>query len=102
MYRDQPESFLCDPLALALAQFAINKGFDKALPQTERSFMYLPFMHSKSVRVHELALRIYEGLGNEANLAFEIKYKEIIDRFGRYPHRNNILGRVSSDDEIVF
>lgn len=102
IYRDQPESFLYDPLALALAQSSINKGFDKDLPQTERSFMYLPFMHSESVRIHEEAIKLYEALGNKANLAFEIKHKEIIDRFGRYPHRNTILGRVSSDDEIAF
>jgi len=64
--------------------------------------MYLPFMHSESVRIHEVAIRLYEGLGNEANLAFEIKHKEIIGRFGRYPHRNSILGRISSHNEIMF
>ena len=64
--------------------------------------MYLPFMHSEPVRIHEEAIKLYEALGNKTNLAFEIKHKEIIDRFGRYPHRNTILGRVSSDDEIAF
>ncbi|SBS33695.1 hypothetical protein MAQ5080_02651 [Marinomonas aquimarina] len=102
IYRDQPEAFACDPLALALAQFAIEKGMDKSLSQTERSFLYMPFMHSESKRIHSQALRLFEDLGNANNLDFERQHKAIIDRFGRYPHRNDILGRESSAEERAF
>lgn len=102
IYRGKPESFACDPLALALAQFAISKGFDIELPQTERCFLYLPFMHSESRLIHAEAVKLFESLGNVNNLEFEHKHKAIIDRFGRYPHRNSILGRESSAEEIEF
>lgn len=102
IYRDKPESFMCDPLCLALAQTAIAKGVDLELPQTQRSFLYLPFMHSESQLIHKEAVRLYESLGNQNNLEFEYKHKTIIDRFGRYPHRNHILGRESTAEEIEF
>lgn len=102
IYREKPESFACDPLALALSQFAISKGFEQELSQTQRSFLYLPFMHSESALIHLEAVKLYEALGNAENLAFELKHKAIIDKFGRYPHRNDILGRASSKEEITF
>lgn len=102
IYRDQAESFACDPLALALSQFAINKGFDQALEPVQRSFLYMPFMHSESKAIHELALMLFEALGNPNNLDFERQHKAIIDRFGRYPHRNGILGRQSTAEELAF
>ncbi|MEP0072969.1 MAG: DUF924 family protein [Marinomonas sp.] len=102
IYRDKPESFACDALALALAQFAISKGFDTDLPTVERSFLYMPFMHSESKLIHIEAVKLFESLGNAHNLEFEHKHKAIIDRFGRYPHRNAILGRVSTPEEIEF
>ncbi|MCP4321388.1 MAG: DUF924 domain-containing protein [Alteromonadales bacterium] len=102
IYRDTPESFACDPLGLALAQNAISKGFDLELPQTERSFIYLPFMHSESALIHNEAVKLYEQLGNANNLNFELRHKAIIDRFDRYPHRNEILGRESTQEEIEF
>ena len=102
IYRDKAESFSCDPLALALAQFAIAKGFDLELSETERTFLYLPFMHSESQLIHVEAVKLYEALGNSGNLDFEHKHKAIIDRFGRYPHRNTILGRTSTEEEIEF
>jgi len=102
IYRDQPESFACDPMALSLAQATVLKGFDLELSQTERSFIYLPFMHSESPLIHEEAVKLYESLGNLDNLEFENKHKKIIDRFGRYPHRNDILGRKSTLEEIEF
>ena len=102
IYRDQAEAFASDPLSLALAQTAIAKGFDMDLPKTERSFLYLPFMHSESALIHHEAIRLYESLGLPANLDFERKHKVIIDSFGRYPHRNEILGRDSTEEELAF
>jgi len=102
IFRDQAEAFASDSIALVLAQSAIDKGFDQALSKIQRSFMYLPFMHSESPRIHQEALKLYEALGNPNNLEFEIKHKTIIDRFGRYPHRNAILGRQSTQEELEF
>ena len=102
IYRDQPESFVADPMALALAQVAISKGFDQELTQTERSFLYMPFMHSESAVIHEEAVNLFRDLGIVNNLDFELKHKKIVDRFGRYPHRNAILGRKSTPEELAF
>jgi len=102
IYRDSPLSFATDSLALAVAQEAIRGGADKAVPEGMRSFFYMPFMHSESAVIHEEAVLLYEAYGNEGNLNFELRHKTIIDRFGRYPHRNEILGRDSTVDEIEF
>ncbi len=102
MYRDTPAAFASDPLALALAQTAVAKGFDHQLPEVQRSFLYMPYMHSESAVIHTVALRLFEALGNAENLDFEVKHKAIIDRFGRYPHRNAILGRTSTAQELAF
>ncbi len=102
IYRDTPLAFASDPLALALAQEAITASADNDLEPTEKSFLYMPYMHSESLTIHELALKLFDQPGVESNLDFERKHKAIIDRFGRYPHRNAILGRVSTAEEIAF
>jgi len=102
MYRDKPQSFSSDPLALALAQEAIAVGADQKLTAIERSFLYMPFMHSESLKIHQQAVELYRANGIQANFEFEIKHKDIIEKFGRYPHRNKILNRVSTDMEIDF
>lgn len=102
MFRDSPLAFANDPLALALSQEAISLGADKELDARRRSFMYLPFMHSESPKIHEIAVKLYAENGIQSNLDFEIKHKQIIDRFGRYPHRNEILGRESTREEVAF
>jgi uncharacterized protein (DUF924 family) len=102
IHRDTPLAFANDPLSLALAQEAIAHGADKALSPVQRSFLYMPFMHSESTLIHEWALELFEDNGIQNNLDFEIKHKAIIDRFGRYPHRNAILGRESTVAELAF
>jgi uncharacterized protein (DUF924 family) len=102
IYRDQPESFAADPMALALAQVAISNGFDVELSPTERSFLYMPFMHSESAVIHKQAVTLFSELDIVNSLDFELKHKKIVDRFGRYPHRNAILGRKSSSEELAF
>jgi len=102
MFRDSPLSFANDSLALALSQEAISVGADQELSPIQRSFLYMPFMHSESLMIHEIALDLYKKNGIQANLDFEIKHKEVIKKFGRYPHRNRILGRVSTKEEIEF
>ena len=102
IYREKPEAFACDPMALALAQVAIAKGLDSELSETHRAFLYMPFMHSESPLIHIEAIKLFESLGDPNKLDFERKHKSIIDRFGRYPHRNEILGRESTPEEIEF
>ncbi|MBR9909445.1 MAG: DUF924 domain-containing protein [Gammaproteobacteria bacterium] len=102
MYRDTPRAFACDPLALALAQEAVAGGFDSELNPDQKSFLYMPYMHSESRQIHAQAEPLFESLGIESTLKFERKHRAIIERFGRYPHRNRILGRVSSAEEEAF
>ena len=102
MFRGRPESFAFDGLALALSQMAIHRGLDRQLTTQQRSFLYMPFMHSESAEIHKIAVELYGALGVTKNIQFEYKHKEIIDRFGRYPHRNEILGRVSTAEEKAF
>ena len=99
IYRGTPAAFNQDATALVLAQQAIEKGFDKQLNETEVGFLYLPYMHSESKIIHEIALSLYQ---NHPSYDFEVAHKNIIDQFGRYPHRNQILGRVSSEQELTF
>ena len=102
MYRGSPLAFASDALALALAQEAIAAKADAALSSVERGFLYLPYMHSESPAIHAVALELYRKHGNQNNLDFEIRHRNIIERFGRYPHRNAILGRQSTEAEIEF
>lgn len=102
MYRDTPRSFISDPLALALAQEAIAVGADNELSAVERNFLYMPFMHSESIAIHEVAIKLYFENGVDSSIDFENKHKIIIENFGRYPHRNIILNRKSSHEEIEF
>lgn len=102
MLRGQPESFAYDSLALILAQAAIAGGHDLLLDVEQRRFLYMPFMHSESLIIHQQALKLYTDLGVNDALVFEQRHKTIIEKFGRYPHRNEVLGRESTDAEIAF
>ena len=101
VYRDTARAFAQDALALALAQELVASGQDRSLPLAQRSFAYMPYMHSESALIHLQAEFLF-GLHAPGNLEFERKHKAIIDRFGRYPHRNAILGRESTDEEREF
>jgi uncharacterized protein (DUF924 family) len=102
IFRDRPQSFATDALALALAQEAVAAGADNAIDPARRAFLYMPYMHSESPLIHARAVELFAAPGMESNLAFELRHQAIIDRFGRYPHRNAILGRQSTVDEIEF
>ena len=102
IFRDKPETFESDEKALDLAQAAIDIGADKELETSKKPFLYMPFMHSESLSVHERAVEIFSEPGLEGMLEFELKHKKIIDQFGRYPHRNKILGRESTAVEREF
>ena len=102
IYRNTPAAFAQDSTALVLAQEAVAAGVHDALSPVERGFLFLPFMHSESRLIHVQAEKLYREHAPRENHESEVKHKAIIDRFGRYPHRNQILGRVSSTEEIEF
>jgi len=102
MFRGSPLAFAYDQMALVLAQEAVSLGIDRLLEPIERGFIYLPFMHSESLEIHEVAEKLYRQHGVQSSLGWEIKHKKIIERFGRYPHRNEILGRKSTKEENDF
>ena len=106
MFRDTPRAFAGDPQALAMATAAVDAGHDRALDRFERSFLYLPFEHAEDSAAQERSLALFGGLaaetGDRGTLEWAEKHAAIIRRFGRYPHRNAILGRASTPDEIAF
>lgn len=105
IHRGTPAAFAQDAQALALAEQAVAAGDaapDAALSATERSFLLMPFMHSESAAVHARAEVLFEALGLPDTLDFERRHRAIVERFGRYPHRNAILGRASTDEEQAF
>ena len=102
MYRGSCLSFASDAQALALAQEAVSVGADELLTPMERNFLYMPYMHSESPVIHQVALELFRRNGTEASYEYEVRHKEIIDKFGRYPHRNAVLGRESTAAEIEF
>lgn len=102
IHRGTPLAFLQDSLALTLAEEMIILKLDQELSIQQKAFAYMPYMHSESPLVHQEAMRLFSIPGLEENYEFEVLHKEIIDRFGRYPHRNKILGRVSTPEELEF
>jgi uncharacterized protein (DUF924 family) len=102
LYRDGARAFAADGMALALAQEAVHAGADKALPAPRRAFLYMPYMHSESLRIHEIAVELFSQPGLEFNLKFEREHQVVIARFGRYPRRNIALGRRSTAAEAAF
>lgn len=102
IHRGEAAAFANDALALGLAQEAVAAGADKGLLLAQRAFLYMPYMHSESAAIHALAVALFSQPGLEHNLDFELRHKAIIDRFGRYPHRNAVLGRASTAEEAAF
>lgn len=106
IFRGTPQAFAGDERALATAEDAIARGFDRALDVVERRFCYLPFEHSEDAAVQERSLALFRALADEAGeedaYVWAEKHAAIIRRFGRYPHRNGTLGRPSTPEEIAF
>lgn len=102
LYRGTPQAFAQDPMALALAQEAVALGVLDELSPMQRTFLLMPYMHSESALIHVQAERLFKAWAPPDNYRYELQHKAIVDRFGRYPHRNAILGRVSSAEEIAF
>lgn len=102
IFRDRADAFASDPMALALAQEAVARGVEASWQPSWKQFLYMPYMHSESAKIHNEAIILFSQPGLENNLDFECRHKAIIDHFGRYPHRNRVLGRKSTEEELEF
>lgn len=102
MYRRQAESFATESQALAVAARAIDLGWDRQLEPSENAFLYLPFMHSENLADQDRSVELYEAAGLTDNLRFARHHREIVRRFGRFPHRNAAMGRESTEEELAW
>ena len=102
MFRDDARAFATDQAALALAKRAISEGTDMRLAPEQRAFIYLPFQHAETRDDQARSIELFTALGNPNNLDFALRHQAIIARFGRFPHRNSVLGRASTAEELAF
>ena len=101
MFRGSAEQFATDELALGIAKKAVANGFDDQLEPRERGFLYMPFEHSEKLDDQKRALLLFTSLGDDKMLHYARLHHDIIERFGRFPHRNKMLGRAPRPDEIA-
>jgi len=102
MFRGRPDSFSTEAQARAVADRAIARGFDQGMPAERLQFLYLPFMHSESLADQARSVALFEAAGLHENLRFARHHRDIVARFGRFPHRNAILGRRSTPEEAAW
>jgi uncharacterized protein (DUF924 family) len=102
MYRGKSQSYSTEQKAVAVAKAALAAGLDKMLPKDRLAFLYMPLMHSESLDDQDLSVSLYEAAGLERNVKFARHHRALIERFGRFPHRNAALGRVSTPEEIRY
>ncbi|HEX6138263.1 MAG TPA: DUF924 family protein [Casimicrobiaceae bacterium] len=105
-FRGTPAAFAGDPGALATAEDAVDRGFDRELEAHERWFLYMPFQHSESLPVQERAVELFTALATQTALTGPLpwaeRHRDVVRRFGRFPHRNEILGRACTAEELAF
>ncbi len=104
MFRDSPKAFEMDGKILLIVKEALNKGFDSILSPVKRRFMYMPFMHSESIKDQNKSVSLFEGMKKDDPMSYEyaLKHQEVIEKFGRFPHRNKTLGRESTSEELNY
>jgi uncharacterized protein (DUF924 family) len=107
VWRGRPKSFALDPIALATARTLVDSAEERAMTPVQRKFIYMPFMHSEALEDQERSVALFEALTAESSaesgsLDFAIQHRAVIARFGRFPHRNEILGRQSTEEELAF
>jgi uncharacterized protein (DUF924 family) len=101
MFRQSADQFATDHIALAIAKAAINKDFDKEVKPEERSFLYMPLQHSEDLGDQNRSVLLFAELGDDEQIGYAKKHRDIIERFGRFPHRNALLGRAPRPDELA-
>jgi len=102
MFRGMPAAFQTEQQAVAVAKKAVGSGLDKEISRSQLAFLYMPLMHSESLSDQDLSLKLFESAGLDENAKFARHHRGLIERFGRFPHRNAILGRESSAEEIAY
>jgi uncharacterized protein (DUF924 family) len=102
IHRGTPDAFKADGRAVAIAQDALDRGFDRAFPKDARGFFYLPFEHSENMAHQERSVDLFRVLGDQDNYHYALIHMDVIRRFGRFPHRNAILGRTSTPEEVAY
>ena len=106
MYRGTPRAFAADPLALDAARHIVAQGWDRDMKPVQRLFVYLPFEHAEDMAMQRESVRLFETLRDDPHsiegIDYAYRHYEIIERFGRFPHRNAILGRASTPEEVAF
>lgn len=102
MFRGEPRAFATDAEALVLARAAVDHGLDRAMTTDERLFLYLPFEHTEDLADQERAVALIGALGDDEYTRYAVAHRDVIRRFGRFPHRNEILGRISTAEETAF
>lgn len=101
MFRGHADAFSTDHLALAIAKGAVDKGLDEELQKPERKFLYMPFLHSETLENQDRALLLFTKIADVEQIKYAHHHRDLIARFGRFPHRNAFLGRTSRPDEIA-
>jgi len=101
MFRGDAEQFATDHLALQIAKVAVEKELDEQLQPQERGFLYMPFQHSENLAEQDRSLLLFTALGDDYQLGFAKKHHDVIARFGRFPHRNKMLGRAPRPAEVA-
>ena len=101
MFRGHADAYSTDHMALGIAKEAVSRGFDEELARVERKFLYMPFLHSENLEDQDRALLLFTAIADDEQIKYSKHHRNIIERFGRFPHRNSILGRASRPDEIA-
>ena len=102
MFRGSARTYAADPLARVVAERALARGFDRMVETPLRTFFYLPFMHSEGLADQERCVALYRALGDAYSLRYAEDHADIVRRFGRFPHRNEVLGRATTPEEQAF
>ena len=102
MFRGEAQSFVTEAKSRAVARHGIDRGFDQTMPNEQRAFLYMPFMHSEALEDQELALNLFDQSGLESNLRFCRHHHALVAKYGRFPHRNAALGRENTAAEIEY
>ena len=102
MFRGESRSYVTDKKAQETAEYAVDHAVDRELPEFQRMFLYMPFMHSENLSHQRRSVELFRGLGEGDAESYALRHMEIIERFGRFPHRNDVLGRPTTAEEAEF
>ncbi len=104
MFRNTPQAFQTDSKALLIAKHAVSKGYDKLISEDQRRFLYLPYEHSENLNDQKICVELFEDIKNDdpQGYNYAVRHLRVIEKFGRFPHRNNALNRESTEEELEY